>query len=182
MSKLPEDSEFERLLEEFALLISSRIRAFDHEKFGIDRDDLLQEIRFRIWRVCRERGRRQKIRNARAYVSKVVYTTVLKEIRKERTQRKATMQQAAGLSTARPGGRPPSEAEDDAPLREALSSALGELPPRNAEVIRLHLQGFTLEEIARFRGTTVFQARHHLYRGIEKLKSRIGIDQGPDEF
>jgi len=177
MSKLPEDSEFERLLEELACLISSRIRAFDHEKCGIDRDDLLQEVRFRIWRACEERGRRQKIRDMRAYVSKIVVTTVLKEIRRERTQRKALEQQAAALALPRPRAAH-ADPDDDAPLREALSSALGKLPRRNAETIRLHLQGFTLEEIARFRGTTVFQARHHLYRGVDKLKTMIDIDKG----
>jgi DNA-directed RNA polymerase specialized sigma24 family protein len=93
-------------------------------------------------------------------------------------QRKAALQQAAGLSAFRPGGKGPSESDDDVPLRKALSSALEALPPRNAEVIRLHLQGFTIEEIAGFRGTTVFQARHHFYRGIEKLKAKIGIDRG----
>jgi RNA polymerase sigma-70 factor, ECF subfamily len=40
--------------------------------------------------------------------------------------------------------------------------------------IRLHFfEGYTLSEIAQKRGQTVGNIRHHFYRGIEKLRSRV---------
>ena len=42
------------------------------------------------------------------------------------------------------------------------------------ETLRLHFfEGHTLSEIALARGQSVGNVRHHFYRGIEKLRSRI---------
>jgi RNA polymerase sigma-70 factor (ECF subfamily) len=55
-------------------------------------------------------------------------------------------------------------------LREMLNS----LTEDQWETLRLHFfEGHTLSEIARARGQSVGNVRHHFYRGMEKLRSRI---------
>ena len=177
MSQLPEEIEFERLLQEFAGLISGKIRSFDHGRYGIDGDDLLQEVRLRLWRACEVQGRRRGIRDLRAYISRIVFSTVINEIEKERTQRKACERQTA-VELAAPPEPAADEADAECGLPETISRALLRLPRRYAEVIRLRLQDFTFEEIARLRDSSVDQARHLFYRGVEKMKGMIDDERG----
>ena len=173
MSGIREDVTFDHLLEEYARFILSKVRAFDHEKFGVDRDDLLQEIRLRIWRSCD--SRRGAIRNMRAYIAKIVFSTVLKEIEKERLQRKIFDRQSSRLSSSPPypGRHDPA---NEGPLRADVLAVLRRLPERQSGVIRLRLQGFTLKEVAVLRGCTLAKTRHLYYRGLEDLKRRIKIE------
>jgi RNA polymerase sigma factor (sigma-70 family) len=176
MPRAPREEEFERLLEEYAYLIYSKIRGFDYEKKGLDRDDLVQEVRLRIWRLCEEgKSSDGTIRNLRAYITKIVFTTVLKEIEKADSRRKTVELRAAEIPSAPPGQSPPDSGESEA-LRDALRSALDVLPKREATVIRLRLRGFGFDEIARLRRISGYQARHYYYRGIEKMKAALGIE------
>jgi RNA polymerase sigma factor (sigma-70 family) len=173
-SGLREEPAFDKLLEDYAHLIFTKVRAFDHEKFGIDRDDLLQEIRLRIWRLCD--SRRAAIRNMRAYIAKVVFSTVLKEIEKERLQRRIVDSQSSGISSLPPEGR--NHPGGNRRLRDEFLAALGRLPERQSGVIRLRLQGFTLKEIALLKGYTLAKTRHLYYRGQEELKKIVRIEGG----
>jgi RNA polymerase sigma-70 factor (ECF subfamily) len=51
------------------------------------------------------------------------------------------------------------------------------------ETLRLHFfEGHTLSEIARARGQSVGNVRHHFYRGIEKLRSRVFLSELQDRI
>jgi len=169
----PREDEFERLLDEYGRLIISKIRGIDHEKKGVDRDDLLQAARIRIWRLCEE-GLFSKgsVGNPRSYIARLVYTTVLKELRKEDSRRKAIERWRAGISRDRPDPADRASGHGEA-MREAVQTALGRLPQRTAAIIRLRLEGFAFGEIARLCGIPERRARRCYYRGIETMKADL---------
>lgn len=169
----PREAEFERLLDEYGRLIVSKIRGIDHEKKGIDRDDLLQAVRIRIWRLCEE-GLFSKgsVDNRRSYIARLVHTTVLKELRDEDIRRRTIERWTAGISRDRPDPSERSSRAGEA-LRDALQSAMRRLPERKATVIRLRLEGFAFAEIARLCGIPEHQARHYFFRGIKTMKASL---------
>jgi RNA polymerase sigma-70 factor (ECF subfamily) len=58
--------------------------------------------------------------------------------------------------------------------RLLLRQALGNLQPRQQCIIELtYYEGLTAEEIATRTGETVRAVRHHLYRGLEKLRRQL---------
>lgn len=57
---------------------------------------------------------------------------------------------------------------------ERLRQALRQLPPRQAEVLRLRfLQGFSLEEVAEIMETTVGAVKSLQHRGLENLRRML---------
>ena len=68
-----------------------------------------------------------------------------------------------------PGGEPDSEA-----FRQALSAALGALPPDQRAVVHLKLwEGLTFEQIAELLGIPLNTAASRYRYGIDKLRERL---------
>ena len=58
--------------------------------------------------------------------------------------------------------------------KETLESWFQQLSPNQRETLRLFFfEGYTFEEIAASLGQTAGNARHHYYRGIDKLRKQI---------
>jgi RNA polymerase sigma-70 factor (ECF subfamily) len=62
--------------------------------------------------------------------------------------------------------------------REALRNAIADMSTVQRETLRLHFfEGYTLEEIASHLGESYGNTRHHLYRGLDKLRKQIPEDK-----
>ena len=61
----------------------------------------------------------------------------------------------------------------DAQKREALYAAIAELPPKQGELIRLQLQGYTAIEAARIMGITPEAARKLAFDARKNLRGRL---------
>jgi RNA polymerase sigma-70 factor (ECF subfamily) len=64
--------------------------------------------------------------------------------------------------------------------REGWRTAFAELSEPQQETLRLHFfEGYSLEEIAAHTGESYGNVRHHYYRGLDKLRSRLFPDDAP---
>ena len=64
-------------------------------------------------------------------------------------------------------------AASGAEIGRKVERALAGLGPDRSTAVRLHLQGFTLEEMARLLAWTEPRARNLLYRGLRDLRNAL---------
>jgi RNA polymerase sigma-70 factor, ECF subfamily len=65
--------------------------------------------------------------------------------------------------------------------RSVVWQVLACLPPRERTAVALrHLEGLSAEDIAALLGVSEGNARHIIYKGLRRLRQRIGSDAGAD--
>ncbi len=166
--------ELEAILDKFSASIRASIFKFRLANKGIDPDDVLQEIRIKIWKKTRDE---KKVRHYSSYISSVINSTLIDFVRKARRadkliyheQQKVLGEDERSLEAA---------AEDNL-LRETISEATDSLMESRRKVVKLFLSDLTIDEISLSLDWTKDKTRNLLYRGLSDLKEKLrekGVD------
>ena len=161
----------EDILASLTPFLISELRALGCAAPSPERDDLLQEIRLRIWQVLRQ-NQGKEIIFFNAYVKKVVLSVFINEGQK--TSREKKIFDAAKTDESRIDGygRPRPGTTDM--LKEVVREALESVGAAKRRVLELRLEGFSFEEIARLHSWSLRRAQSTYYRGIAELKDKLG--------
>ena len=165
------DVEVSRALHDLISRFDSFVRrtAARHGLMGSDLDDVVQDLRIRIWRSF---GTATAIRNAStAYLSRAAISASLDIVRRRRAGKSSgiPLDDVADISLAeRRAG--PEERVAAADLSRAVHEALGLLAESRRAVVRMYLAGYDRFEIAELLGWTEGKTRNLLYRGLEDLR------------
>jgi RNA polymerase sigma-70 factor (ECF subfamily) len=143
-----------------------------------DLDDLLQEVRIRLWRSL---GTAERLREVRAlYVRRAVASAAIDLLRRRRARRELPLDRDEGA--LEPAARDTADAAaDGAELDAAVARAVDGLIESRRAVVRLYLAGYPREEIAEMLGWSEAKTRNLLYRGLDDLRAaleRAGITTG----
>ena len=142
-----------------------------------DLDDLLQEVRIRLWRAL---GTPERIREARAlYIHRAVASAALDLLRRRRARREVPIDEDGAPEPAAPGGA--DRELDRRELDAAVGRAVDSLVESRRVVVRLYLAGHQREEIAAMLGWSEPKTRNLLYRGLADLREaleRAGVTPG----
>jgi len=160
------------LADESSKLIEHFIRVnfpnFNHQ----DKEDISQEVKIKILKKL-ESGR--KIRNFKSYLKRVVYTTALDAIPKERMEsfgeNEMELNLANHLSEFNILG--PEAAIEKTRINRILNDAINSLSANRRIVIKLYMKGLNVRETAEFLGWSTSKVNHLFYRGIEDLRKKI---------
>lgn len=178
----PEDSVDQRLaqvLGDFGNRLSVLLRSYRLDRHGVDPADIEQEVRIRLWKAI-ERDRSGAFHAS--YVQKVVATTVIDALRRAEVRAAEPLPEDDDEAGQLPEeGVGPEQSASDGERMGGLQRCLGEIPERRRLPITLHLQGFSLQEIADVVGTSAEAARKLVSRGLDELKSKLRA-QGLGEF
>jgi RNA polymerase sigma factor (sigma-70 family) len=159
----------EKILEAMAPRLRDELKGFGYSPGTPDSDDLLQEIRIRLWKALEIRD--GKIEYLNSYAKKVVFSVFINEVNRIKRERqlisKAEGQQRHELKN---GGY---VRESDDSLRGAVIESLAALSRNKRLVIKLRIEGFTLAEIGNLNGWSFSKVRNIYYRGIQELKKRL---------
>jgi RNA polymerase sigma-70 factor (ECF subfamily) len=132
-----------------------------------DTRDLLQEL---FVKLAKHPHLLNGVRDERAFLVRLAHNLAVDLIRRRGTRAKNHAQLAAetgGLFAA--SGDP-----DEQTFREALTQALGELPPEQRAVVHLKLwEGFTFEQIAAALDLSPNTAASRYRYGLDKLRDRL---------
>lgn len=129
-----------------------------------DARDLLQDL---FISLARHPERFQEIRDPRAFLFRSAHNLALDHLRSRASRLRA--HEAAGQARVALFAVP--DNPDDAAYAEALSAALGELPPDQPAVVHLKLwEGMTLECIGRTLEISPNTAASRYRYGLEKLR------------
>ena len=149
-----------------------RVVAARYRLSSSDRDDLVQEVRVRLWRALEV----ERIAALPAsYLYRTATSAALDLIRRRRTTREDSLDDVdpseprLAATAADPGQR--AELSD---LALRIERAIETIPESRRPVVRMYLAGYGSAEIGELMGWTEAKARNLLYRGLADLRQRLG--------
>ena len=143
-----------------------QIYKFNPGRFGLDPEDICQEIKIKLWRVL---GYEKEIANFPSYIRKIVSSSVIDMLRKlKREEDVFSHERQKRISEMKADYL--SELCEREHLRDKLAEAIGLLIESRRRVVKLFLLDMTIEEIAAFYGWSRDKTRNLLYRGLADLK------------
>ena len=162
---MPAPIDFERLYDDHAQALFAFLLHFTRKE--ADTKDLLQEL---FIKLAQRPQLLNGVRDERAFLLRLAHNLAIDLIRRRGT-RERHYERLAGETVALfvPAAEP-----DEGAFREALSAALGELPPDQRVVVHLKLwEGLTFEQIADLLGVPLNTAASRYRYGIDKLRARL---------
>ena len=157
----------EAQLEQWTRLLRKVALRFDLD--AADSDELVQDIRIRIWRAIASSPEKRS-----GVASSYMYATVMSaavDLLRRRRRRRATVPLDVIIGRESTARRATTSGETD--LVGALEAALASVSDTRRAAVRLHLEGKDLSEIATLMGWTSAQARNQLYRGLNDLRETL---------
>jgi RNA polymerase sigma factor (sigma-70 family) len=164
-----EGRELGKLIERIEPLLHSFIRKYNHGKYGIDGDDLLQEAEIRLWKVL-ENG--HDIRFLSSYLDKVVLSIILGRSRQLDKERSASFSEEL-RGRIRGSFAPGKPAASTEAMKDAVRGTLDSLKEARRIVIELSLSGLSIQEIAENQGWTLKKTYNLYERGIKDIKTKL---------
>lgn len=158
------EQEFEDLVNRFADFIRIHIHKFNLYKYGLDSDDISQEVRVKIWRLLHSE---KKITNYPSYIKKIVNSSVIDQLRKIRREegifsherQVAEHELAYSIEAARAKN-----------LEEVVGRAVEMLIESRRQAVKLYLLNLSITEISSYLHWSTGKTRNLLYRGLADLK------------
>lgn len=160
-------SALERVVDRFGALLrhTARARGLDEA----DVDELLQDVRVRLWRTQQPDETLDRL-NA-SYIKKVALSAAVDMVRRRQARREESLQ-AVDAAHETPAAL--QAAADDPIARGELARrfevALASLARNRRIVVQLHLEGYDRQELVKLTGFTEGKVRNLLYRGMEELR------------
>jgi RNA polymerase sigma factor (sigma-70 family) len=162
-------SAIELLVDRFARMV--RAVGARHALPESDLDEVLQEVRIRLWHA-HARGE-DLAALPTSYIYRTATTAALDVLRGRRRHGGRSVDyrdaEAGALESAETADR---RTDEDDAVRQ-LSRALDALPTDRRVVVRMHLAGYDREEIAAMLGWGDGRIRNLLYRGLAQLRGHL---------
>jgi RNA polymerase sigma factor (sigma-70 family) len=136
-----------------------------------DLDEVLQEVRIRLWRSCATSEQVQGL--GASYVYRTAATAALDLLRRRRSRGGDLTDSVDEHSERLITGAGAAEALDAHDLERQVLAALDVLPVSRRMVVRMYLSGYEREEIAELLGWSEAKTRNLLYRGLADLRARL---------
>jgi len=163
MKKIRSDKdEFEVHIKNLSLVIQASVQSFHPQKFGIDPEDLFQEIKIKLWKISKSD---KKIQNYSSYIKRVINSIIIDQIRSSRRHEKIIDRekqrnlQDQGISNI------PTR------IRKDVNLAFNSLIESRRKVVRLFLFGLNINEISKILNIDETKTKNLLYRGLNDLKN-----------
>ena len=143
-----------------------------HRLADSDLDEVLQEVRIRLWRAQRTGEQVRQV--SASYVYRTAMSAAVDLLRRRRTRRSDV-----SVPIDEHAERLPVRARDPeldlahAELAAQVSQAIDTISPNRRPVVRMYLAGYPREEIATLLGWSEAKTRNLLYRGLDDLRARL---------
>ncbi|HXE56949.1 MAG TPA: sigma-70 family RNA polymerase sigma factor [Gemmatimonadales bacterium] len=170
------DLQLSAALEQAVARFAAMVRhvGLRHRLSEADLDEVMQEVRLRLWRA---RGTAEGLeRIGSSYVYRTAVSAALDLLRRRRTRQSSAepLDEVAAAATA---GRDPAEELESSELAREVERVIETIPASRRPVVRMHLAGYPREEIAEMMGWTEAKTRNLLYRGLADLRAGL-IERG----
>ena len=137
----------------------------------MDLDEVMQEVRIRLWRAL---GHGERIGAVRPlYIRRTAVSAAIDVLRRRRLRREQPVAADEEPSPLPPTPDTPERRAERGEFRRRLGQAIEALAPSRQPVVRMYLAGYSSGEIAEVFGWTEAKARNLLYRGLDDLRARL---------
>lgn len=160
----------ERLVARFERMIRAVGRRYRLDPTDVD--ELLQNVRVRLWHTRGAESETESIESTRtSYVYRAAVTAAIDIFRQRRSQVESLGETASREIAARRAG--PDQDAELGDLTQRIQAALDSIVESRRVVVRMHLAGYPKEEITTLLGHTPAQTRNLLYRGLADLRAAL---------
>lgn len=158
-----------------------------HGLVSDDVDEVVQEVRVRLWRARQESETIAGL--GTSYIYRTALSAALEVVRRKRGSGRVTSLAESrdergehdALASVASDERGPEHTLARAEFASAVAAAMLELADARRTAVRLHLVGYSRDEIAEMTGWSAAKARNLIYRGLADLRAallRRGISPG----
>jgi RNA polymerase sigma factor (sigma-70 family) len=164
-------SELEATVGRFAALV--RRVGLKHRLSEADLEDVLQEVRIRLWRARSRPQSEQFEQLSASYVYRVAVSAAVDLLRRRRAR--GAEQTVALDETNEPIADHADAARslEESELSAQLARAIESITPSRRPVVRMYLVGYSGDEVAKMMGWSEAKTRNLLYRGLADLRERL---------
>jgi len=139
-----------------------------------DLEDVLQDVRIRLWRSCTTSEQIQSL--GASYVYRAATTAALDLLRRRRARGAGVTDSVDEHYDRLAADDKASDEMDARDLERQILIVLDTLPLSRRSVLRMYLSGYEREEIAELLGWSEAKTRNLLYRGLADMrKGLIGM-------
>lgn len=168
------------LVDRYRQLLRAAIARVVPHAIAYERDDVEQDACARLLAALRKGT---AITNMESYVYRIGVTTAIDTLRRIKRRRETALDDAAELLRDQPqssvgggggsafSGEPSDNAHRGQQL-EVARRAVGQLSTNRQAVVVLHLQGYTIDEVAAKLGWTEAKTRNLIYRGMAEIRKK----------
>ncbi len=156
-----DQDEFEALIKKLSLSIRASVQSFNPQKLGIDPEDLVQEIRIKLWKIFKSD---KKIQNYSSYIKRVINSIIIDQIRASRRYEKIIdLEKQRNLQD---------QGFSDVPIRirKDVNLAFNSLIESRRKVVRWFSFGLDINEISKILNIDETKTKNLLYRGLNDLR------------
>lgn len=172
-------SHLEAVLTNFSGMV--RRVGWRHRLSEADIDELLQDVRIRLWRAQSDGVSSEKVSHVPAsYIYRTATTAALDLIRRRRSGRASShdsvddveaLERVVDFSAVTTVG--PEQDVEASELSDLVERAILQIPESRRAVVRMYLAGYPREEIGQLMGWSEAKTRNLLYRGLNDLRARL---------
>lgn len=146
---------------------------------GADVDELVQEVRIRLWRAHGEvAGASEHIASISAsYLHRTALSAAIDMVRRRRARGGDRTSSIEDQHDSLPERHGPEHDLEQSELAAQVERAIESIHPSRRPVVRMHLLGHSREEIAQLMGWSEAKTRNLLYRGLADVREHL-IAQG----
>jgi RNA polymerase sigma-70 factor (ECF subfamily) len=167
------EKEFNIIIENFAQFIRILVHKYNLYRYGLDPEDILQDVKIRIWKLIRDE---KFISNYASYIKKIVNSSVIDQLRKCRRE-EDLFNNEKRMHIAERELAYNKESVRTKTLEEFVGKAVESLIDSRRQVIKLYLLNLSIKEIAGYLNWSQDKTRNLLYRGLADLKDILkGMD------
>lgn len=167
----PYSAALDAAVDQFGAMV--RRVGWQYRLTDADVDELLQDVRVRLWRA---RPDSEQVRTVGAsYVYRTAVSAALDLLRRRRVGRTEPFD-IHEHDRATTDGRTvtgPEEELAESELAEQIVQVVEAIAPTRRPVVRMHLAGYRREEIAELLGWTEAKTRNLLYRGLADVREGL---------
>src|SRR5512143_655368 len=168
-TRLDIEEEFRQILENCGPLMAIEVQKFNLSKYGLDPEDILQDVKIRIWQIV---SREHRIISPPAYIKKIVSSAVIDQLRK-RQRDDGLVRHEERIRISEQKDLYSWETVRKKAMEEAVGRAVERLITSRRQVVKLYLLSLTVPEISSYLNWTQDKTRNLLYRGLADLKEYL---------
>lgn len=163
------EEEFRELLKNYAQFLNIQIKKYDLQRYGLDPEDILQDIKIKLWRLVLEQ---RAVFNHASYLKRIINSSVIDGLRKVRRD-KTLLRYEKRKHIAEIMNSYNREVANRRTSEETVGKAVERLIDSRRQVVKLYLLNFTVQEISIYMNWSLDRTRNLLYRGLADLRRSL---------
>ena len=161
------EKELEEIFTRFSSFIRSNIYKYNPNKFGFEIDDILQDVKIKLWKIVNDE---KKITNYSSYIKKVVDSSIIDHFRKFKREEGVYLFEKSKHIAEYNNTYTSELLYEEMDIKDVIGKAVEGLIETRKKVVKLYLLNMSIEEIALYFNWSNDKTRNLLYRGLSDLK------------